>query len=249
MASVSLSGWSGLTTHRRSGGGICGGGGDGDGGDGGGGDGGGGEGGGGEGGGGEGGGGEGGGEGEEPFAAFTAMHNRSANWTGQCMDRSDLRRVFRAAAGVREFGCLAVPFGHSPLWLGSQVRVSAFLCILRAMLRQSVATTANHSHRKLQQRRSASSGVGPRTFVPVIHAIQALLRDAQAPAALTIESRKGALPGGYGGGNGGNGNEAGGGSGGAAGGSRGGWFGQSLTATAQVCRTLKAKVSQYLAEL
>tara|TARA_B100000780_G_C20923419_1_gene367940 strand:+ start:137 stop:490 length:354 start_codon:yes stop_codon:yes gene_type:complete len=117
------------------------------------------------------------------------------------------------------------------------------------MLRQSVATTANHSHRKLHQGRSTSSGVGPRTCAPVIHAIQALRRDAQAPAALTIESRKGALPGGYSGGNGGNGNEAGGGSGGAARGSRRGWFGQSMTVTAQICRTLQDKVSQYLAEL
>ena len=141
-----------------------------------------GEGGGGEGG-GEGGGGEGGGEGEVPFAACTAMHNRSANWTGQCRDRSDLRRVFWAAAGVRELGCLAVPFGHSPLWLRSQV--SAGVCTL-AMLRQSAATTANHSQRKLLQGLSASSGVDPRIFVPVTRAFQALRRDAQAPAAFTM---------------------------------------------------------------
>ena len=127
------------------------------------------------------GGGEGGADGEVPVTASTATHNKRASWTGQCRDRSDLRRVFWAAAGVREFGCLAVPF-----WLGgSQVSTSAFLT-LGAMLRQSVATTAKHSRRKLQQGLSASSGVVLRTCVPVPRAFQALRRDAQPPAARRI---------------------------------------------------------------
>ena len=103
-------------------------------------------------GGGDGGGGEGGGEGgggeggvEVPFTACTVMPKKSASWTGQ-LDRSDLRCVFWATAGVRECGCLAVPFRLG----GSQVSASAFLCTLRGMLRQSVATTASHSQRKLQ---------------------------------------------------------------------------------------------------
>ena len=116
-----------------------------------------------------------------PVTASTATHNKRASWTGQCGDRSDLRRVFWAAAGVREFGCLAVPF-----WLGgSQVSTSAFLT-LGAMLRQSVATTAKHSRRKLQQGLSASRGVVLRTCVPVSRAFQALRADAQPPAARRI---------------------------------------------------------------
>ena len=99
--------------------------------------------GGGDGGGGEGGGGESGVE--VPFTACTVMPKKSASWTGR-LDRSDLRRVFWATAGVRECGCLAVPFRLC----GSQVSASAFLCTLRGMLRQSVTTTASHSQRKLQ---------------------------------------------------------------------------------------------------